>query len=91
MALGRHGGKPVLKHSLSSVLNWPVHSSCEPPTACSVSEDRNSIWKSVTDSSRVEYLAGAILVAFIVGVGVWPFPWIELIDGSVSSIIGNLS
>jgi len=48
-------------------------------------------WTSVTDSSRLEYLAGAILVAFIVGVGVWPFPWINLIDGSVSSIIGNLS
>ena len=48
-------------------------------------------WKSLTDSSRLEYVAGAILVAFIVAVGVWPFPWINLIDGSVSLLIGNLS
>ncbi|MFL2640486.1 MAG: NuoM family protein [Dehalococcoidia bacterium] len=45
-------------------------------------------WKSLTDSSRTEYFAGALLIAFIVGVGIWPFPWINLIDGSVSLILG---
>ena len=47
-------------------------------------------WKSLTDSSRTENFAGALLVAFIVGVGVWPFPWINLIDGSVSLILGSM-
>lgn len=50
----------------------------------------NEKWENLTDISRVEVAAGALLIFFIVIIGVWPFPWIDLIDGSVSLILGRI-
>ena len=47
-------------------------------------------WQGLTDASRVELAAGGLLIVFIVAIGIWPFPWIELIDGSVTALLGRI-
>ncbi len=47
-------------------------------------------WQGLTDVSRTETASALLLVAFIVAIGVWPFPWIELIDPSVGSLLGRM-
>jgi NADH-quinone oxidoreductase subunit M len=43
------------------------------------------------DISRVEKLASALLIFFIVVIGVWPFPWINLIDDSIATLLARIS
>jgi NADH-quinone oxidoreductase subunit M len=47
-------------------------------------------WEGLTDLSKPEAASALLLVAFIVAVGVWPFPWIQLIDPSVGSLLGRM-
>jgi len=47
-------------------------------------------WQGLTDASRVELAAGGLLIAFIVAIGIWPFPWIELIDSDVTALLGRI-
>ena len=47
-------------------------------------------WHGLTDASRVEMAAGGLLIAFIVAIGIWPFPWIELIDSSVTALLARI-
>ena len=50
----------------------------------------NERWQGLTDVSRTETASALLLVAFIVAIGVWPFPWIELIDPSVGLLLGRM-
>jgi NADH-quinone oxidoreductase subunit M len=47
-------------------------------------------WQGLTDISRTETASALLLVAFIVVIGVWPFPWIDLIDPSIGSLLGRM-
>ncbi len=47
-------------------------------------------WQGLTDISRTETASALLLVVFIVAIGVWPFPWIDLIDPSIGSLLGRM-
>ena len=47
-------------------------------------------WQGLTDASRVELAAAGLLIVFIVAIGIWPFPWIDLVDGSVTSLLARI-
>jgi NADH-quinone oxidoreductase subunit M len=51
----------------------------------------NDIGKNLTDLSKREVLSGSILIFFIMIVGVWPFPWLELIGESVNLIVEGIN
>ena len=49
-----------------------------------------AMWESQTDSGSRELLAAGILVAIIFSVGLWPFPYIEVIESGVNPILAML-
>ncbi len=48
----------------------------------------NDKWESLQDLSRVEYAGGAVLIAFIILMGVYPSPFVDRIADSVLRIPG---
>ena len=48
-------------------------------------------WQSQTDVSRLETASTGLLVGFILLVGLFPFPFIRVIDSAVGPILGRLS
>ena len=46
-------------------------------------------WKDQTDASRVEGFSAAILVAFVFLVGLFPFPFIRVINSGVSELLSR--
>ena len=49
-----------------------------------------SQWEGLSDASRHEKWAMASLVLVLIGVGVWPFPLIRLIDSSVNVVLAGM-
>ena len=49
------------------------------------------MWENQTDSRPRELLAAGILVAVIFSVGLWPFPYIEVIESGVNPIVAAIS
>ena len=48
------------------------------------------MWESQTDSGSRELLAAGVLVAIIFSVGLWPFPYIEVIESGVNPILAMI-
>ena len=44
-------------------------------------------WARLTDATRLEGFSMAILVAFLVGVGLYPRPWMDLINSGVAPLL----
>ena len=44
-------------------------------------------WRNLTDATRLEGFSMAILVAFLVGVGLYPRPWMDLINSGVAPLL----
>ena len=44
-------------------------------------------WEELTDATRLEGFSMAILVAFLVGVGLYPKPWMDLINSGVAPLL----
>ena len=44
-------------------------------------------WVRLTDATRLEGFSMAILVAFLVGVGLYPRPWMDLINSGVAPLL----
>ena len=44
-------------------------------------------WRDQTDLTRLEGFSAAVLAAFILVVGLFPFPFINAIDGAVISLL----
>ena len=44
-------------------------------------------WKDVKDSSRIENVSGWLLVGFILLVGLFPFPFMEVINVGVTELL----
>ena len=44
-------------------------------------------WERLTDATRLEGFSMAILVAFLVGVGLYPRPWMDLINSGVAPLL----
>ena len=44
-------------------------------------------WQNLTDATRLEGFSMAILVAFLVGVGLYPKPWMDLINSGVAPLL----
>ena len=44
-------------------------------------------WVRLTDATRLEGFSMAILVAFLVGVGLYPRPWMDLINSGVTPLL----
>ena len=49
------------------------------------------MWENKTDSRPRELLVAGILVAIIFSVGLWPFPYIEVIESGVNPIVAAIS
>ena len=49
------------------------------------------MWENQTDSRPRELLVAGILVAIIFSVGLWPFPYIEVIESGVNPIVAAIS
>ena len=48
-------------------------------------------WEHLTDASRIEMVAGGMLVLVLLFVGIWPMPIMDVINAGVSEIPGILS
>ena len=48
----------------------------------------NERWSGLTEMNRFETVGAAVLVAFIVWMGVWPAPFVDRISVSVLSLPG---
>ena len=48
-------------------------------------------WKNQTDASSVEVISAGILVAFILLVGLFPFPFMRVIDSGVAALLIRIS
>ena len=48
-------------------------------------------WKNQTDASPVEVISAGVLVAFILLVGLFPFPFMRVIDSGVASLLIRIS
>ena len=46
-------------------------------------------WKDQTDASPVEAFSGAVLVGFVFLVGLFPFPFIRVIEGGVAELLAR--
>ena len=48
-------------------------------------------WEGQSDVTRLEGLSSGVLVAFLLLVGLFPFPFIRVIDGAVAGVLGRLA
>ena len=48
-------------------------------------------WEGQKDITRLEGFSSAVLAGFLLLVGLFPFPFIQAIDGSVASVLGRLA
>ena len=46
-------------------------------------------WRNQTDASRLEGVSGALLVGFILLVGLFPFPFMRVIDSGVTELLAH--
>jgi NADH-quinone oxidoreductase subunit M len=48
-------------------------------------------WEHLTDATRLEGFSMAILVAFLLVVGLWPRPWMDMINSGVAPILQRVA
>ena len=48
-------------------------------------------WENLPDANRLEKFSAGVLVFFLVVVGLYPKPWIDMIDSGVAPILARVA